>query len=68
MELGGEAGRSASADEHDELARQQVALARYWQAVGDGGRARRAASLATIHRRAAAIKRELELTRRPRAA
>ena len=68
MELGGDAGRSVSADEHDELAREHVALARYWQAVGDREQAHRAASLAAIHRRAAAIKRELEVTRRPRAA
>ena len=68
MDLGGDAGRSVSADEHDELAREHLALARYWQAVGDRGRARRAASLATIHRRAAAIKRELGTTRRRRAA
>ena len=68
MQLGGDAGRSVAADEHDELAREQVALARYWQAVGDRGRAQRAASLATIHRRAGAIKRELEMVRSRRAA
>ena len=60
MQVGrGAAGRGLSAEEHDELAREHVAVARYWRTLGERGHAKRETSLATIHRRAAVIKRAL---------
>jgi hypothetical protein len=53
----GAAGCCLSAEEHDELAREHVAVARYWRTLGERGNAKRETSLAKIHRQAAVIKR-----------
>ena len=69
MQLGrGAAGGCLSAEEHDELAREHVAVARYWRTLGERGHANRETSLAKIHRRAAAIKRALAAPKQSKAA
>jgi hypothetical protein len=64
----GAAGRGLSAEQHDELAREHVAVARYWRTLGERGHAKRETSLAKIHRRAAVIKRALASPKRSKAA
>jgi hypothetical protein len=69
VQLGrGAAGRGLSAEEHDELAREHVAMARYWRTLGERGHAKRETSLAKIHRRAAGIKRALATPKQSKAA